>query len=294
MRRLMIVSFLLTLLMSAANCGGSKAVTRAVTVYPLKASASKRYMVDQTNVPFLIAGDSPQALIGNISTTDADFYFANRAGLGFNSVWINLLCTAYTFCNADATTFDGTKPFLTGDNPDNYDLTTPNAVYFAKVDAVLNLAAKYGLNVFLDPIETGGWLAGLKANGATKTRAYGQFLGKRYGSFPNIVWLSGNDFFTYDTDPIANTDVFAVMQGIHDFDTQHLQTIELAGSPDGSLDDALTAPLVGLDGAYTYHPTYAQVLKNYNRTAFAPVFLQEANYEGGHNFPTVAAYSRSY
>jgi hypothetical protein len=226
-------------------------------------------------------------LIGNISTTDADLYFANRARLGFNSVWINLLCTAYTFCNADGTTFDGIKPFLTGDGPDNYDLTTPNPAYFAKADAVLNLAAKHGVNVFLDPIETGGWLTGLKANGATKARAYGQFLGGRYKNFPNIVWLNGNDFFAYDTDLEANADVYAVMQGIHDFDTQHLQTIELAGRPDGSLDDTLTARLVGLDGAYTYHPTYAQVLKNYNRPAFAPVFLQEANYEGGHNFPPV-------
>ena len=272
--------------MSAANCGGG-AATRVAAVYPIRTSSNNRYVVDQNNVPFLIAGDSPQALIGNISTADADLYFANRAGLGFNSVWINLLCTTHTFCNADGTTFEGIKPFLTGDDPDSYDLTTPNPTYFAKVDAVLNLAASHGLNVFLDPIETRGWLTGLKANGATKARAYGQFLGNRYKNFSNIVWLSGNDFFTYDTDPTANTDVYAVMQGIHDFDGHHLQTIELAGRPDGSLDDALTAPLVGLDGAYTYQPTYAQVLKNYNRTAFVPVFLQEANYEGGHNFPPV-------
>src|SRR4029077_13376801 len=35
--------------------------------YPLRASANSRYLVDQNNVPFLLVGDSPQALIGNLS-----------------------------------------------------------------------------------------------------------------------------------------------------------------------------------------------------------------------------------
>ena len=35
-----------------------------VPVYPLKASANNRYLVDQNNVPFMIVGDSPHSLIG--------------------------------------------------------------------------------------------------------------------------------------------------------------------------------------------------------------------------------------
>src|SRR5262245_49056012 len=34
--------------------------------YPLKASANNRYLVDQNDVPFLMVGDSPQALIGKL------------------------------------------------------------------------------------------------------------------------------------------------------------------------------------------------------------------------------------
>ena len=49
----------------------------------------------------------------------------------------------------------------------------------------------------------------------------------------------------------------------------------------GSLDDPTWAPLIELDAAYTYFPTYAQVLTEYNRAAFKPVFLVEANYEFG-------------
>ncbi|MGH9960248.1 MAG: putative collagen-binding domain-containing protein [Pyrinomonadaceae bacterium] len=39
------------------------------------------------------------------------------------------------------------------------------------------------------------------------------------------------------------------------------------------------ASLIELDAAYTYRPTYAQVLIEYNRQNFKPVFMVEANYE---------------
>ena len=71
----------------------------AAPVYPVKRSANGRYLVDSAKVPFLIAGDSPQSLMVNLSTNDADFYFANRRSNGFNTVWINLLCTTYTAGN---------------------------------------------------------------------------------------------------------------------------------------------------------------------------------------------------
>jgi hypothetical protein len=82
-------------------------------VYPLKASANNRYLVDQNNVPFMIVGDSPQSLIGRMSKSDAAFYMANRQRYGINTLWVNLLCNNATACNADGTTFDGIPPFTT-------------------------------------------------------------------------------------------------------------------------------------------------------------------------------------
>jgi hypothetical protein len=75
--------------------------------YPLKVSVDHRYLVDQDNVPFLLMGDSPQALIVNLSEADADLYFADREANGFNGAWINLLCGTYTGGRPDASTFDG-------------------------------------------------------------------------------------------------------------------------------------------------------------------------------------------
>ena len=79
--------------------------------YPVKKGSTGRYLVDQNGIPFLIAGESPQAMIGNLSEADAELFFANRRSHGFNTVWINLLCATYTGCRADGSTFDGIRPF---------------------------------------------------------------------------------------------------------------------------------------------------------------------------------------
>ncbi len=164
-------------------------------VYPLKVGPTRRYLVDQRNVPFMIVGDSPQALTVNLSVADAEKFLANRRAAGFNAVWVNLLCI---ICNsiaggrADGTTYDGIPPFTTPG-----DLSTPNEAYFARVDRMVGLAAKYGIVFFLNPIETAGWLSILRGNSVEKAYGYGRYLGKRYRKFPNIVWFSGNDFQTW-------------------------------------------------------------------------------------------------
>jgi len=246
--------------------------------YPLKPSANHRYLIDQNNVPFLVMGDSPQPLIANLSEADADFYFSTRKAQGFNAAWINLLCVQYTHCRADGSTFDGIFPFTTSG-----DLSTPNEAYFARADAMIRLAAKYGIVVFLDPIETGGWLTTLRSNGTTKANNYGLYLGNRYKSFPNIIWLNGNDFQTW-TNSADDAVVQAVARGLQTADPNHVQTVELDFYVSGSLNDPTWAPIIQLSAAYTYFPTYAEVLKEYNRSNFIPTFMIEANYEFEQNF----------
>jgi hypothetical protein len=255
---------------------------RRAVAYPLKVSSNRRYLVDQHNVPFLIVGDSPQSLIGNLSIGDAAAYIANRHAAGFNALWVNLLCADYTGCRKDGSTFDGIKPFTTAG-----DLSTPNPAYFARADAMIRLAAKAGIVVFLDPIETGSWLSVLQKNGVAKARAYGRFLGKRYKGFANVVWLNGNDFQTWSK---ASDDalVLAVANGIRSVDRKHIQTVELNYLNSGSLDDARWRPLIRLDAAYTYYPTYAQVLREYNRKSFLPVFMSEAGYEFEQNSQSIS------
>ena len=246
-------------------------------MYPLKASANNRYLVDQHDsaVP-----DDRRFSTGTywkfVGDRSGDVH-RQSTGYGINALWINLLCNDSTGCKSDGTTFDGIAPFT---EPGN--LSTPNSAYFRRADAMIRVAATYGMTVILDPIETTGWLNILKANGVAGAFAYGQYLGQRYKEFPNLIWMHGNDFQSW-RDPMHDALVQAVARGIRSMDPNHLHSVELNFPTSGSLDDPSWAPVIELNAAYTYYPTYAQVLKEYNRADFKPVFLVEANYEFEHN-----------
>ena len=253
--------------------GSAASVAAETPAYPLRVSANGRYLVDRKDTPFLIAGESPQALMVNLTEKDAELFFANRRSHGFNAVWINLLCRKGTGGRADGSTHDGLLPFKTPD-----DFATPNEAYFTRCNRVIRLAAKHGLLVVLDPCETIDHLKLMLKNGPEKCRAFGRYLGNRYKDFDNFLWMHGNDFQTWK-DPAHDAVVLAVAQGIRDKDKRHLHTIELDYLVSGSLDDARWAPLIDVSGSYTYYPTYAQVLKDYNRPNAKPVVMIESCYE---------------
>ena len=251
-------------------------------MFPLKVSSNRRYLVDQRNAPFLVVGDSPQAMIGNLSVAEARTFIADRRSAGFNALWVSLLCRKLLGCRDDGSTFDGIKPFR-GD-----DLTAPNPSYFDRAARMVGLAEKAGIAVFLDPIETASWLDVLRSNGVGKDYAYGQFLGKTFRKFPNVVWLNGNDFQSW-RDPADDATALAVARGIRATDPASLQTVELNYFKSGSLDDPRWRQLIDVNSAYTYYPTYAEVLKQYNQSAHLPVLMLEAGYEFEQNVSWISS-----
>ena len=249
--------------------------------YPLQVSADKRTLVDRKGVPFLVAGDSPQGLVVRLSPAEMRDYFAIRARQGFNAAWVNAIANKYTGGNAEATTYDGLAPFLAKLADGHYDLGKPNPAYFARVDAAVAAAAERGILVLLDPIETGGFLDTLRANGMDAAKSYGRYLGERYAAADNIVWLHGNDLKSW----VSETDndlVHAVALGIRAADARHLQTVELDyPKAMSSLDDAARwQDVLDINTTYTYAPTYAQLHVDYRRENHLPNVMIEANYEG--------------
>jgi len=253
-------------------------------VYPVKISANHRYLVDQNDVPFLIVGDTPQGLMGRLSEAQAESYFADRQAHGFNTLgWIDVACAGHDFPDLkDGSTVDGIRPFTGfvsgGTDYTHYDLTKPNDAYFARLDRTVAAAGKHDLLVFIDPIETIGWLATLRNNSLASAYSYGQYLGRRYKSFPNVAWLNGNDFNTWK-DPKDDALVQAVAKGIESEDPGHLESVELNVVTSSSLDDPTWAPLIAMNGTYTYSPTYMQMLHSYNQTPVMPTYLMEAHYD---------------
>jgi hypothetical protein len=276
--------------------GGNKRAT-----FPLQVSSNGRYLETASGSPFLLVGDSPQSVAGDLSIANADAYFADRQAHGFNAVWINLLCGDYTACASTGATYDGVAPFTTGANPGTYDLSTPNSTYFSRVHQMVADAEADNIEVVLDPIETGGciggsdsWVSTISSNGngttssTTKDYQYGAYLGTEFGDLKNIIWMSGNDFQCWQSSGDVEQDVLAVAEGIHSTDPSALQTAELNFCPAGgntcegskTLDDAKWDSVANLDGSYTYSPTYAEDRAAYAATPTMPMFLEEANYEG--------------
>jgi chitodextrinase len=248
--------------------------TSNLPAFPIKVGPTGRYLVDQNNVPFLMVGDSPHALFADLTEAQADAYFADRQSFGINTLWAEILVNPYVFGRSDASTYDGIVPFTTPG-----DFSTPNPAYFQRVDDMINLAASHGITILLDSLETGGWTTTAEQNGNTKCFNFGVYMGNRYKNFPNIIWILGNDFQTWNTSSTDNTLMMNIMAGIASVDSKHIQTTELNYELSGSLDDALLAPYSTLGSAYTYFPTYDEVLTQYNKTTSVPIFMVEEHYE---------------
>src|SRR5580692_1294432 len=261
-----------------------KASTASAPVFPVKVSANSRYLVDQNNTPFLIVGDTPQGMISRMSEKEIDDFFADRQAHGFNTMgWVDVLCGGRDFItNVYATTPDGIRPFTGflpgGTDHTYYDLSKPNEAYFQRLDHIVTLGAKHNILIFIDPIETAGWLQTLRNNGPAADNAYGQYLGNRYKKYPNVAWLNGNDFHGWQKES-DDALVRAVAKGIKSVDPDHIQTVEFDPPFGSSLEDPSWAAIITINGAYVYGPTYLQVLHNYNQTPVMPVFLMEAHYE---------------
>ena len=228
----------------------------------------------------MIVGDSPWSLVANLSASDMNYYFADRQAKGFNTALVGVLVDSYIGGRDDLSTYDRIYPFTSGTGTSS-DLSTPNPIYWSRVDTMVQLARKHGITVMLAPAETGGLLPLLRRNGPTKDFSYGAVLGNRYRNDPNVIWISGNDYQTgnWRNDPY----VTAVAKGIRSADPTHIQTIELNFNSSTSFDNPNWPPLINLNAAYTYFPTYSEVLKAYNEANPDPVFMVEANYEFENN-----------
>jgi hypothetical protein len=288
---IIVVGLMLPILLCGAGVGWAQGTTAAAqtfgaahAVYPLKLSANRRYLVDQNGKPFLIVGDTPQGLMGRLTEADAEKYFADREQHGFNTMgWIDVACAGNDYpTNKEGITVDGVRPyngFLPGGTDyAHYDLCKPDEAYFTRLDHIISMAGKHGILVFVDPIETIGWLPTLRNNGVPAAYAYGRYLGKRYKGFANIAWLNGNDFNSWKN-PKDDELVLAVAKGIKSVAPDQLQTVELNVHTSSSLDDPAWASLISLNSTYTYSPTYLQMLHSYNQTPVLPNYLVEAHYD---------------
>jgi len=282
-----------------------KALSSNHVSLPLKVGPTGHYLVDQKGSPFLVHGDTAWSLISGLRAKEAEYYLENRARKGFNAIIVNLIehkyrgpqdrYGDYPFVGMDA------APKSSGTDADypDADFSAPNEAYFAHADRAIRLAAERGIVVFLAPIYLGykkavhdadeGWYYEALRNGSSRCYAYGRYLGRRYGSCDNIVWMMSGDRNPED----AREHVNAVAWGIREGAPDHLMTAHCAPenaaasqfAPDGWLT---------LNTVYTYEIVHRKLVAEYRRQPALPFVLIESTYEGEHNASPVQIRRQAY
>ncbi|MFT3781756.1 MAG: DUF4038 domain-containing protein [Nibricoccus sp.] len=247
-------------------------------VYPLKIDASGRYLTDQEGKRFLIHGDAGWSSIVGLTTDEAITYLTARKQQGFNAVIISLIEHYYAGGkNRYGPPFnrDGVGPFT---KPG--DFSKPDERYFAHADLILKKAEELGLAVFFVPCylglpgKTEGWYDELKVNDVENLRLYGEYVGRRYGKFKNIVWVAGGDRNPDEVRP----QVLAMVEGIRKFASDRLWTGHCLHETSGAMVYG-QYDWLSLNSVYSYVAIPQECLNAYNAEPIRPSFLLETHYE---------------
>ena len=227
-------------------------------------SADRTHLVNTfTNKPVFITGDTAFNLVTQLSSdADVEAYLSDRQAKGINLIWVALV---------DATSHgEGIHPpgksqgeghtqkDAFGNDPWNggADFTGMESAtaYWAHVDDVLKRAAAHGITVLAGTAFTGAfgdckfpYYASMASTSDATMTAYGAFLGNRYKSYPNIIWLQGGDanIKLCGSNLAKKTDDIA--KGILSADTAHLMAVEATNGVWGEASATNWSP-------YTYGP----------------------------------------
>jgi hypothetical protein len=264
--------------------GASTQPTKAV--FPLHVSSNGRYLTDSKDTPFLIKEISAWGLIQTLPEADAAQLMDSVKAKGFNTLLVSAISYDQRFAGSPPA-WQSISPFST-----RWDFSTPDSEYFAHVDRVLKLAESKGLLVLLVPCYLGypgdptqGWAAALEdpTNSPAKSREYGRFLGRRYKSFANIVWVAGGD--NSATGPL-HEHMLNIIEGIREVD-KHLWTghFDASSGHVWSTDNTDLAKYMNLDGLYAWTeaelgdrgPQYKAELAQYKKGKL--IFQLDQSYE---------------
>jgi hypothetical protein len=149
------------------------------------------------------------------------------------------------------------------------------------------MAAAHGITVMLYPID--GWTIGHSFVPQTQDQCseYGAMVASYFADLPNLVWMSGGDYFPNSDDRRAGSDVDhcidAMLRGIRSTGDARPFSMQLGYPKSISTDNSFWAQRVDWNFVYTYNPTYKAISDAYLRKPPIPALLGEANYEGENN-----------
>ena len=155
----------------------------------LHVSDNRRFLVKADGTPFFWLGDTAWELFHRLTREEAEKYLKDRAAKKFTVIQAVVLAE-----------FDGLHvPNPYGEIPlENDDPTKPREAYFQHVDFIINKASELGLHIGLlptwgDKVFKHRWGVGPEIFNLNNAKTYGKWLGERYQTKKNIIWILGGD-----------------------------------------------------------------------------------------------------
>jgi hypothetical protein len=251
----------------------------------LRVASDRRHVVDESGQPVLIQGDAAWSLVVNTTVEQATWYLDQRKAQGFNAILINVIERLFA---ADAPrNLRGDEPFSTPG-----DFTTPNDAYWGHAEQILELASARDIIVFLYPSFLGypnphypgyegqaeGWYDEVVANGPAGCGAYGQYLGKRFGRYGNIIWSIGAD----RNPEGSRAGLDAMARGIKAEAPGSLMTAQMLPES-SSAEQWPDAEWLDLLSTYSYGIIPRLMERDWDSLPTRPTYLVESAYENEHN-----------
>jgi hypothetical protein len=277
------------MLMTACASGDGKQEVQA-----LKVSDNHRFLVTADGKPFMWLGDTGW-LLHKLDREQTEQYLENRRQLGFNVIQTSVLHglnVRDAYGHRAVVDRDPSRPLLTeGNNPDDsvqYD-------YWDHLDYAVDLAAKKGMYMAIVPV----WGTNVKGGNVSRRQAaaYARFLGERYASRNNVVWMNGGD--VVGTDSMETWNIIG--STLRKYAPNHLITYHPFGRSRSS-EWFHNAPWLDFNMIQSGHRTYEQdpngigqdtwrhITTDYNLTPVKPTVDGEPSYEeiphGLHNWHT--------
>lgn len=155
----------------------------------LRVSENKRFLVTQDGKPFFWLGDTAWELFHRLTREEAEKYLRDRARQKFTVIQAVVLAE-----------MDGLQtPNAYNEIPlEANDPTRPREAYFQHVDFIIDKARELGLHVALlptwgDKVFKNRWGIGPEIFTIENAKNYGTWIGSRYRSRNNIIWVLGGD-----------------------------------------------------------------------------------------------------
>ena len=301
-------------LVAVLSCAAPEAAVDAAAItaavpsppieYPLSIGPNGRRLMDRSGRAVFLHGEAAWGLATQLDTLETERYLEDRRQKGFNAIYVRLIEHRYSVHVPPWSNRAGDAPFDGRLSTGEFDLTSPNEAYWHHVDRMLAIAHGKGFLVIGFPAylghasDTSGWLHELKANGLARIHAYGEWLGQRYASQPNLIWGLGGDRTTVGTGGDLAPHVNALASGIRTRDSTHLMTAHSARNR-SSVDD-YDQPWLDLNATYAAYvaedgPSIAtRVRLDYQRRPRKPFVLLEGHYENEHGVTAHGARAQAY